>query len=85
MSARRFTDTKLVLASHNKGKLAEFQRLFAPFGVELIGAGDLGLAEPPETGTTFIENAMIKARVVAGDQQAGAQLLEMLRPFVYRR
>ena len=62
MSARRFTDTKLVLASHNKGKLAEFQRLFAPFGVELIGAGDLGLAEPAETGTTFIENALIKAR-----------------------
>ena len=62
MTSRRFTDTKLVLASHNKGKLAEFQRLFAPLGVELVGAGALGLAEPPETGTTFIENALIKAR-----------------------
>ncbi|MCB9931286.1 MAG: RdgB/HAM1 family non-canonical purine NTP pyrophosphatase [Alphaproteobacteria bacterium] len=61
-SPRRFTEPKLVLASHNKGKLVEFQRLFAPFGVALIGAGDLGLAEPAETGTTFIENALIKAR-----------------------
>jgi XTP/dITP diphosphohydrolase len=62
MTARRFAEPKLVLASHNKGKLAEFQRMFAPYGVELLGAGDLGLAEPPETGTTFIENALIKAR-----------------------
>ena len=62
MTARLFTGSKLVLASHNKGKLAEFQLLFAPFDVELIGAGALGLAEPAETGTTFIENALIKAR-----------------------
>ena len=51
-----------MLASHNPGKLAEFQRLFAPYPVELIGAGALGLAEPAETGTTFVENALIKAR-----------------------
>lgn len=62
MTARHFNSPRLVLASHNKGKLAEFQRLFAPFGVELVGAGELGLAEPAETGTTFIENALIKAR-----------------------
>jgi XTP/dITP diphosphohydrolase len=62
MTARLFTEPKLVLASHNKGKLAEFQRLFAPYGVELVGAGALGLAEPAETGTTFVENALIKAR-----------------------
>lgn len=62
MAARRFTEPKLVLASHNQGKLAEFQRLFAPYGIELVGAGELGLPEPPETGTTFIENALIKAR-----------------------
>lgn len=67
MTARRFTETKLVLASHNKGKLAEFQRLFAPFGVTLVGAGELGLPEPPETGATFTDNALIKARAaVAG-------------------
>ncbi len=67
MTARRFTEPKLVLASHNKGKLAEFQRLFAPFGVTLVGAGELGLPEPPETGATFVDNALIKARAaVAG-------------------
>lgn len=67
MTARRFTEPKLVLASHNNGKLAEFQRLFAPFGVTLVGAGELGLSEPPETGRTFVDNALIKARAaVAG-------------------
>ena len=62
MTSRPFTEPRLVLASHNKGKLAEFQRLFAPFGVTLVGAGEMGLPEPPETGTTFVENALIKAR-----------------------
>ena len=61
-AARRFAEPRLVLASHNQGKLAEFQRLFAPLGVGVVGAGTLGLAEPAETGTTFIENALIKAR-----------------------
>ena len=64
---RPFREPKLVLASHNKGKIAEFQRMFAPLGVEIVGAGDLGLAEPAETGTTFTENALIKVRAaVAG-------------------
>jgi XTP/dITP diphosphohydrolase len=67
MTGRQFTEPKLVLASHNPGKLAEFQRLLQPYGVELVSAGELGLPEPPETGTTFIENALIKARsAVAG-------------------
>ena len=56
---------RLVLASHNKGKLKEFQELFEPFGLELISAGELGLPEPEETGTTFAENARIKAHAAA--------------------
>jgi XTP/dITP diphosphohydrolase len=60
--ARQFREARLVLASHNPGKLVEFQRLFAPYAVELVGAGTLGLPEPAETGTTFVENALIKAR-----------------------
>ena len=56
---------RLVLASHNKGKLAEFQELFEPYGLELISAAELGLPEPEETGTTFAENARIKAHAAA--------------------
>ena len=56
---------RLVLASHNKGKLAEFQELFEPFGLELISAAELDLPEPEETGTTFAENARIKAHAAA--------------------
>ena len=56
---------RLVLASHNKGKLTEFQELFEPFGLELISAAELGLPEPEETGTTFVENARIKAHAAA--------------------
>jgi non-canonical purine NTP pyrophosphatase (RdgB/HAM1 family) len=51
----------LVLASHNKGKLEEFDTLLKGLVGEVKSAGDLGLIEPPETGTTFIENATIKA------------------------
>jgi XTP/dITP diphosphohydrolase len=54
---------KLVLASHNKGKLAEFRDLLAPYGVEVVSAGDLGVPEPEETGETFEENARLKAIV----------------------
>lgn len=56
---------RLVLATHNAGKLAEFKQLLAPFGLELVSAGELGLPEPEETGTTFVENARIKARAAA--------------------
>jgi XTP/dITP diphosphohydrolase len=59
---RKFVGNKLVLASHNKGKLAEIAAVLAPAGVELIGAGLLNLPEPEETGATCLENALIKAR-----------------------
>ncbi len=59
---RKFTDKKLVIATHNKGKLAEIQSLFQPFGVEVTSAGELGLDEPEETETSFIGNARIKAQ-----------------------
>lgn len=55
----------LVLATHNAGKLKEFRALFEPFGLELTSAGELGLPEPDETGTTFVENARIKAHAAA--------------------
>lgn len=56
---------RLVLASHNKGKLQEFQELFEPYGLELISAAELDLPEPEETGTSFAENARIKAHAAA--------------------
>lgn len=56
---------KLVIATHNAGKLKEISALLAPFGVECVSAGELGLPEPAETGTTFVENALIKARAAA--------------------
>jgi XTP/dITP diphosphohydrolase len=56
---------KLVLATHNKGKLVEFQALLKPYGIELVSAGDLNLPEPDETGTTFAENAVLKAALAS--------------------
>ncbi|MDB5414766.1 MAG: nucleoside-triphosphatase [Rubritepida sp.] len=58
---RRLEPGRLVLASHNAGKLREFSALLAPHGLELVSAGSLGLPEPEETGDTFIANATIKA------------------------
>jgi XTP/dITP diphosphohydrolase len=55
----------IVVASHNEGKVREIRALLAPFGVETVSAGELGLAEPEETGTTFRENALIKAHASA--------------------
>jgi XTP/dITP diphosphohydrolase len=55
----------LVIASHNPGKLSEIADLLAPFDFELKGAGELGLPEPEETGATFAENAILKARAAA--------------------
>jgi XTP/dITP diphosphohydrolase len=63
MEFRLSRGAKLVLASHNKGKLAEFRDLLAPYGVEVVSAGDLGVPEPEETGETFEENARLKAVV----------------------
>ena len=59
----------LLLATHNAGKVAEFRELCAPLGLVLVSAGDLGLPEPVETGTTFVENARLKAHAAA--QAAG--------------
>ncbi|HEY8603029.1 RdgB/HAM1 family non-canonical purine NTP pyrophosphatase [Tsuneonella suprasediminis] len=62
---RRIGSGKLVIATHNAGKLKEISALLDPYGVECISAGSLGLPEPAETGTTFVENALIKARAAA--------------------
>jgi XTP/dITP diphosphohydrolase len=56
---------KLVIATHNAGKLREMRELLAPYGVEAVSAGELGLAEPEETGADFVANALIKARAAA--------------------
>ena len=56
---------KLVIATHNAGKLREISALLAPYGVDCISAGALGLPEPVESGTTFTENALIKAHAAA--------------------
>jgi XTP/dITP diphosphohydrolase len=56
---------KIVVASHNAGKLREFADLLGPFGLETKSAGEYGLPEPDETGTTFEENAYIKAFAAA--------------------
>lgn len=58
-------DQKLVIATHNPGKLKEMRELLAPYGIEAQSAGELGLAEPAETGTTFAANARIKALAAA--------------------
>ena len=56
---------RLVIATHNPGKLAEMRDLLAPYGVDAISAGELGLKEPDETGMSFRENARIKALAAA--------------------
>ena len=53
---------KLVLATHNAGKYRENAELLAPYGLEVLSAGDLGLPEPEETGDSFVANAVLKAR-----------------------
>jgi XTP/dITP diphosphohydrolase len=56
---------RIVIATHNPGKLREMRELLAPYGIEAVSAGELGLAEPEETGTTFRDNARIKAQAAA--------------------
>src|SRR5512141_3396385 len=63
---------KLVIATHNPGKLAEMRELLSPHGVEAISAGELGLAEPEETGDSFVTNARIKAVAAAQAAQLPA-------------
>ena len=65
MTGRRLGSGKLVIATHNAGKLKEIGALLAPYGIESISVGALGLPEPAETGTTFAANALIKARAAA--------------------
>ena len=71
MAHRRITG-RLVIATHNPGKLAEMRDLLSVYGVEAVSAGELGLAEPDETGTTFRANARIKAEAAASASQMPA-------------
>ena len=65
MSSHRLLSGKVVIATHNAGKLREMRELLAPYGVALVSAGELGLPEPDETGHMFAENAGIKAHAAA--------------------
>ena len=62
---RKLAPGKLVIASHNEGKVREIRALLAPYGIEPVSAGSLGLPEPDETGTTFVANAELKAMQAA--------------------
>jgi XTP/dITP diphosphohydrolase len=63
--AHRRLSGRLVIATHNPGKLAEMRELLAPYGIDALSAGELGLPEPDETGTSFRDNARIKAQAAA--------------------
>ena len=63
---RRFDGGRLVIASHNEGKLREIAALLAPLGAEIVAARELGLDEPEETAPSFVGNAELKARAAAG-------------------
>jgi XTP/dITP diphosphohydrolase len=64
MSERKLTG-RIVIATHNPGKLREMRELLGPHGIDAISAGQMGLPEPDETGTTFAENAALKAHAAA--------------------
>ncbi len=70
---RRFAGNRLLVATHNAGKLAEIADLLQPFDVNVVSAADLGLPEPDETETTFVGNARIKAH--AGAKASGLPAL----------
>jgi XTP/dITP diphosphohydrolase len=69
---RRLNSGRLVIATHNPGKLAEMRELLASYGIAAISAGELALAEPDENAMTFVENACIKAAAAAGAAQLPA-------------
>ncbi len=71
--ARRLEPGRLVLASHNRGKVREIGALLGPFAIEVLSAAELGLPEPEETGTTFEANARLKAHAAA--ERAGLAAL----------
>ncbi|WP_209598990.1 RdgB/HAM1 family non-canonical purine NTP pyrophosphatase [Ruegeria sp. HKCCSP351] len=62
---RKFDSDRLLVATHNKGKLEEMAHLLEPFGVTVVGAADMDLPEPEETEDTFVGNARIKAHAAA--------------------
>ncbi|OBX20226.1 non-canonical purine NTP pyrophosphatase, RdgB/HAM1 family [Erythrobacter sp. QSSC1-22B] len=62
---RRLGPGSLVIATHNAGKLKEISALLEPYGLKCLSAGSLGLPEPAETGTTFVQNALLKAHAAA--------------------
>jgi len=62
---RKFTEPKLLVATHNKGKLEEIIRLLEPYGIAITSNGELGLPEPDETEDNFVGNARIKAHAAA--------------------
>lgn len=62
---RKFTGDRLLIATHNQGKLEEMAHLLEPYGVTVVGAGALNLPEPEETETSFVDNARIKAHAAA--------------------
>jgi len=70
--SRKLDGKTLVIATHNAGKLKEIGALLAPYGIECISAGALGLPEPDETGTTFVENALLKAHAATKAAQIPA-------------
>ncbi|MGF1606029.1 MAG: RdgB/HAM1 family non-canonical purine NTP pyrophosphatase [Rhodothalassiaceae bacterium] len=65
MTRRRFSGDRLVVASHNPGKVREIADLVRPLGIDTVSAAQLALPEPEETGTSFTENAELKARSAA--------------------
>jgi XTP/dITP diphosphohydrolase len=71
-TAHRQITGRLVIATHNPGKLAEMRELLQPYGIDAVAAGELGLTEPDEGGTSFRENARIKATAAAGAAQLPA-------------
>ena len=72
MAQHRRITGKLVIATHNPGKLAEMRELLAPYGIKAVSAGELGLDEPEETGDSFRANAQIKAIAAARSSQLPA-------------
>ncbi|HEX9859392.1 MAG TPA: RdgB/HAM1 family non-canonical purine NTP pyrophosphatase [Paracoccaceae bacterium] len=62
---RKFSGDRLLVATHNRGKLEEISRLLEPFGIAVTSAGEMGLAEPVETEATFVGNARLKAHFAA--------------------
>src|SRR4249920_4123038 len=72
MTSHRRIEGRLVIATHNPGKLTEMRELLAPHGVDAVSAGELGLDEPEETGDTFRANAAIKAIAAANAMQLPA-------------